>query len=201
MLVKKIGIIDAGCGNIKSVALSFQIEGSVVNILSNSPKKDDYDLIVLPGVGAAGTIEKSLKNKFKSWIKDRVSNQKPFLGICLGFQLMFEGTQESGGIEGFSFFQGVCQPLNDYENINLRVGWYKLSKNKVTLDNEINSFYFNHSFGVNKKVFLRNNKCISSSIENSVALAVDKNLYGLQFHPEKSQISGNKLIKDLLLKL
>ena len=201
MLVKKIGIIDAGCGNIKSVALSFQIEGSAVDILSNSPKKDDYDLVVLPGVGAAGTVEKSLKKKFKIWITDRVSNQRPFLGICLGFQLMFEGTQESGGIEGFSFFKGVCQPLSDYEKLNLRVGWYKLSKNIVTLDNQLNSFYFNHSYGVNKKVFSKHNKCISSSVEKSIASVIDKNLYGLQFHPEKSQTSGNKLIKDLLLKL
>ena len=201
MRMKKIGIIDAGCGNIKSVALSFQIEGTAVRILDNSPKKDDYDLIVLPGVGAAGSVDKNLKKKFKNWIEDRIKGKNSFLGICLGFQLMFEGTEESGGIEGFSFFKGTCQSLTNYDKTNLRVGWYKLPKNKEILDNNANYFYFNHSYGINKKNFSKYNKCSSSFIENSVAWAAKDKLYGFQFHPEKSQMAGNKLIKNLLLKI
>lgn len=196
--MKKVGVLDVGCGNINSVAYSFQIKGSAVEILSQSPKKDNFDLIILPGVGSAGSAEKKLHKNFKSWILERVDQKKSFLGICLGFQLMFESTEESGGVEGLAIFKGKTQMLSNFDNVDMRVGWFKQSINNLIFDKAKRDFYFNHCYGINKKKFVKKKNYKFGTLDQCVTWVVDNNVMGFQFHPEKSQYSGVKLINNIL---
>jgi len=198
--LKKIGIINAGSGNISSVAQAFQLEGTISDILDKSPKIDDFDLIILPGVGSAGSVEKSINKYFRKWIIDRYEINRPILGICLGFQIMFNGTHESGGVEGLSLFDGTCEKLSNYEKINMRVGWHQTSGFRL-IESHQNFYYFNHAYGVNYNNQKKMKHLEMGKVDNSISWIRKKNTFGCQFHPEKSQISGKYLIKCLIDKL
>jgi imidazole glycerol-phosphate synthase subunit HisH len=196
--LKKIAILDSGIGNIRSVMNIFERQGYIVSALKNSPIEDDFYLVVLPGVGSAGSAAEAIYVKFRTWLLERSATEKKIMGICLGFQLMCEGTEESGGIEGLGLLPGVCKPLERFENTSLRVGWHQVSYSGLLSSHGSDYYYFNHAFGLdNNDTNFNNTDYRIGVVENTIAWVRNQNIIGIQFHPEKSQLAGKHLIYTL----
>ena len=155
--MKKVAIIDLGSGNLYSVLFTFQLAGCMVEIIKTCPKLDDFDIVVLPGVGSAGFVSEKLHVVFGNWLHDRMQSGMIIIGICLGFQLMCEGTDESGGILGLNFFPGSCRLLKSYEeDLSMRIGWNEVEYNALinpvlsnkSIKNTYGFYYFNHAYGL-----------------------------------------------------
>jgi glutamine amidotransferase len=199
----KIGIIDYGMGNIFSVNNIFKKIDSKTKIIKNPEFIKSLDIIVLPGVGAFPKAIENLKSKkFYDEIKKNILiKKKPIIGICLGMQLFFNKSFEIEETNGFSFIDGEVKyifPKSKY--INPNVGWNKLSvvKNKNIFKNLKNKyFYFDHSY----ECIVKNKNYITSNIHygNLICSSVRKeNIFGFQFHPEKSQYNGVLLLSNVI---
>lgn len=199
-----IVIIDYEMGNTRSVfnALNFLNKGSII-----SNKKEDLrdaSHIILPGVGAFGEGMQKLKNLGLIDIlsKEILENQKPFLGICLGMQLLAEEGEEGGINEGLGWVKGRVRQFQIKESKLLlpHIGWNDVVPTEnATLFKDIENpvFYFVHSYFLVPKD--ENNvagKCEYG--ENFTAAIQKENIFGTQFHPEKSQKAGIKLLENFL---
>ena len=198
-----ITIIDYGMGNLRSVSKAFETQGYSVSVTSDHNVIKESDGLVLPGVGAFGDCLKNLASKnLLVPIKDYISTERPFLGICLGLQALFNESEESPGIEGLGIFEGKVVRFPDLSSQKLKVpqmGW-----NQIEFDPKIavlegipqkSWFYFVHSYYVEPE----NNglNVISSNYGIEFAAAVHKdNLFACQFHPEKSGDLGLKIIRN-----
>ncbi len=197
-----IAIIDYGVGNLYSLHSSFKCIGADVIVTSDEKEIRAADKILLPGVGAF----EDAANKLRASGLDRViceeaKNGKPLLGICLGMQMLFERSFEFGEHEGLGLIAGSIRPISDVIPRGLKIphiGWNALKfsgeKNPIfKYINEGDCVYFVHSFyGAD---------CADSVIATSeygvpLTAAVAKgNVYGMQFHPEKSGEVGLKILK------
>lgn len=195
-----ITIIDYDAGNLKSVekALAFLGEESVITrdyktILS-------ADKVILPGVGAFGDAMANLKKlELDKVIHEVAEKGIPFLGICLGLQLLFEGSEESPGVEGLGLLKGKIVRIPNREGLKIpHIGW-----NSLTLQNNGRLFeglsgepyvYFVHSYYLQAdepeivKATTDYSTCIHASVEKN-------NLFACQFHPEKSGTVGLQILK------
>ncbi len=199
---KIIGIIDYKMGNIGSVASALKYLQLNFLISSDIKSLSKTDALILPGVGAfpqgMENIRKFMLDKF---LIDEVKNkQKPFLGICLGMQLLADSSEENCITKGLGFISGKVLRMKSKKKFQIpHVGWNninfktenKLIKNLTNGDN----FYFDHSY---KFVPTRRNnlKATSNHGEKFAAIVSHKNIYGTQFHPEKSQRNGLKLLRN-----
>ena len=214
----KLAIIDYGSGNLKSVEnafknsikdndLNFNIEvTSELNSIINS------DLIVLPGVGSFPDCKEGLQQKqglIEVLIDQVISKHKPFLGICVGMQLMAESSLEKINTKGLGWFKGNVKKINnvgkDYLGRNFKIphmGWNNLEiseKKHPILKNitEKEQFYFVHSYYLNTKD--KNELYASTNYSHKIPAVIARDNYvGVQFHPEKSSYSGQKLISNWL---
>lgn len=197
-----IGIINYGMGNLKSVsnALTFlKIEHKILN--SNFDYKD-IDSYILPGVGAFGMAIDNIKN---SGLKDLLNeeilvNKKPILGLCLGMQLFYESSEENGFNEGLSWIEGS---VNSFKQLNNgltvpHMGWNNLTLIKdsaLTNGLEDDNFYFVHSFYCKSTDNMNVVAQLDYGINVDVIVQKD-NIFGCQFHPEKSQKSGLLILSN-----
>ena len=200
-----IAIVDYGFGNLKSVSKALSLLSIDSKITDQKKEIEDASSIIFPGVGSFGDCIKNLEDKkiFEP-IKDSIKKGKPFLGICLGLQILFENSEESPGSMGFSFFKGSVDKI-EFESKKLKVphmGWNQVEfKGNSRLFKGIPNrswFYFVHSFYCepkNKKLILSKTNLEKFSFCSSVML---KNLIGVQFHPEKSSQAGINLLKNIL---
>ncbi len=196
-----IALIDYGIGNIKSVENSFLKAGAEIRVTADPAVIDGSAAVILPGVGAyrdafsnldrRGLIEPIYKN-----IK-----LKPFLGICIGMQLLFEYSLEDGKNKGLGIFKGSVQKIPAGVKIP-HMGWNQL--NIIKKDSKVlkeisngENFYFVHSYHA-----VPEDSSIVSGTTNygtDLVASIEKdNIYGFQFHPEKSSIIGQKLLKNFL---
>ncbi|HBE03373.1 MAG: imidazole glycerol phosphate synthase, glutamine amidotransferase subunit [Spirochaetes bacterium GWF1_41_5] len=195
-----IGIIDYEAGNLRSVQNAFNSTGYETCILTE-PEELLHNRItgaVLPGVGSFPAAYRRLaQTGFISAIKKYINEQKYFLGICLGYQLLFCGSEEDGGSPGLGVFPGRVVKFSGREKIP-HMGWNRASvkKNSAILsgidDNEY--FYFVHSYYPpdDSKLTLT-----TTFYEKEFASGIcSGNVFGFQFHPEKSHIPGRKIIKN-----
>lgn len=197
-----IGIINYGMGNLQSVKNSLDYL-SIPNTVINKPREiDACDNIILPGVGAFGpAMEKLNELGFAQKILEFAYQEKPILGICLGMQLLFQESEEGGINQGLGLIKGKVLAFNKKVN-NLpipHVGWNNIYKDKASLlfqnidDNSC--FYFVHSFycePVDKSTIIAST---DYGIKFAAAIGKDK-IFGCQFHPEKSQTAGLKLLEN-----
>lgn len=199
-----IAIVDYGVGNIFSLYSSFKFIGVDVCLTSDKQKIKDAKKIILPGVGAFKDAAQKLK---ETSLGDVVVNEakmgKPLLGICLGMQMMFDKSYEYGEHEGLGLIEGNVVPIKDVIPNNLKIphiGWNSLDfpkdKEKSKLFKYINEkdfVYFVHSFYAKD---CDKNVIATSNYGANLTAAVEKdNIFGAQFHPEKSGNVGLNILK------
>lgn len=194
-----IAIIDYGAGNIFSVKNALDYLGLESRLVSDKESVISADAVILPGVGAFPAAMKKLEaTGLVETIKEEAS-KKPFLGICLGMQLIFEKGYEFGECDGLGLIKGDVRKMEAPELIIPHMGWNKLEKlNDCRLMNGIGDneyVYFVHSYKAHCE-----DKDISAYCEYGgrvPALVHDgKFVYGAQFHPEKSGETGLKILKN-----
>lgn len=192
-----IAIIDYDAGNIFSVknALDFL---ELPNVLTNNKTViENADAIILPGVGAFPAAMKSLNESGLTEVIRQQARLKPFLGVCLGMQLIFDKGYEFEETEGLGLIHGTVEKISVPGLSVPHMGWNKLVKlNDCPLMNDVYDeyVYFVHSYAAKC-----DEKNISSYCEYGqriTALVFDGNIYGSQFHPEKSSDTGMKMLKN-----
>ncbi len=197
----RIVIIDYGLGNTFSVYNAIKFLGYYkIKISDNEKIINEGDSLILPGVGAFDEAMKNLKERNLDLILNEqvLVKKKPILGICLGMQLLATSSEENGIHEGFNWIKGQVKKLNLSNDYAVpHVGWNNIFITKIEpifTNNKHNSnFYFDHSY-----YFDCDQQYISAycDYEIKVTAAVQKdNMFGVQFHPEKSQTNGLKLFR------
>lgn len=201
-----IAVIDYGIGNTRSIQNALEYLGYNSILTRNVKEIELSDAIILPGVGAFGEgmsrIEKySLRPIFQSALK----RNKPILGICLGFQLFMRSSNEMGMNEGLSFFplDVVSLPVNDrlphigWANVHsVNKGEYKKLKLMQGVEGE--QFYFVHSYGVEASKSIIPHAVAHYGSCEIIAAIEHKNIFGTQFHPEKSGEVGLHLLRNFV---
>ena len=198
-----IKIIDYGMGNIQSVKNAFELFDSKVEIISDPSNIKNADGIILPGVGAFSNAVKNLKErKLIEPLKEAVINKKvPLLGICLGMQLLADKSEERGNNEGLSFISGEIRKIPHKEGLRLpHVGWNEVTiKKKEPLFKNIidkGSFYFVHSYR-----FECDDEFVVATTDYGQkinAVLRKENIFGIQFHPERSQRKGLHMLANFI---
>ncbi len=193
-----ITIIDYKSGNLKSISNGFKKIGCEVEITNNIEKIANSDYLVLPGVGAFGSAMENLK-EFKKVIHEHIKCDKPFLGICLGQQVLMDSSEEGPNIDGLKLFKGEVKYLPEGLKIP-HMGWNKLNvvkKCPILECVDKNYFYFVHSY----HVVPSNDEVIAGTCNygiDVVATLSRNNLFSTQFHPEKSGVAGLKILKNFV---
>ena len=196
-----ISIIDYGAGNLRSVQKALEFLGFSANITADKDEILSSDHIILPGVGAFGDCMKNLKSRnLTSCIYDALDKKIPFMGICLGLQLMFEESEESPSVSGLGIFKGKIVKIPPKTGLKIpQMGWNSLDFPKQTrLFSGLskNPFvYFVHSFYAKPDDSSIIAATCSYSERLPVALELE-NVFATQFHPEKSGAVGLKILKN-----
>lgn len=194
-----IAIIDYGMGNLRSVQKAFEKVGAQAQITHSPTDILKADKVVLPGVGAmAPAMQKLEELSLIDSIRKTVKDGKPFLGICLGLQLLFEKSSEGGHVAGLRILEGTVErfsqlkvPHMGWNQINLQSCGQVLYKGIHDKEN----VYFCHSYFVQPK----DDKIAASFTDygiNYVSSVVKENIWGVQFHPEKSQSVGLQILRN-----
>ena len=199
----KVCILDYGSGNVKSV---FNLLSSLIDdvVVSNEPIMIAYaSHIILPGVGAFGSAMRKIKETLPldTLEQEILTKKKPFLGICVGMQVMASIGVEFGEHSGLGWIEGRVDKM-EIKGLPLpHVGWNNVISKKESpllegLGNDPD-FYFVHSYAFNVK---NSESLLASTIygEEFCSVIQHENLFGVQFHPEKSQRTGIKLMKNFL---
>ncbi len=196
-----IAIIDYDAGNLKSVQKALKHLGQESKI-TRSPKEIlEADKVILPGVGAYGEAMDHLRSyELDKVIREVVERRKPFLGICLGLQLLFAGSEENGGVEGLHILEGEIVRIPDRPGLKIpHIGW-----NSLDLENQGRLFegisqgafvYFVHSFYLKAQ----DESIVRASADYGIrihASVEQDNVFACQFHPEKSSGVGLKILHN-----
>ncbi len=196
-----VAIIDYNAGNLKSVEKALLAVGQESVITRDSHTILSADHVILPGVGAFGeAMEQIKKYELDKVVKQVVENKTPFLGICLGLQLLFEGSDESLGVEGLHILGGKVLRIPDKEGLKIpHIGWNSLelqNDGRLFAGMKQNPFvYFVHSYYLKAsdesivKATCDYSTCIHASVEKD-------NVFACQFHPEKSSETGLAILKN-----
>ncbi|MCH5316668.1 MAG: imidazole glycerol phosphate synthase subunit HisH [Eubacterium sp.] len=198
-----VAIIDYGAGNLMSVKKALDFIGADSEITMDKKKIESASHIVLPGVGSFGDAMESMKSRdLVDTVKSAALSGKPFLGICLGLQLLFSASNESEGVKGLSLLNGKISSIP--KNMGLKVphmGWNSVSiKQSGGIFKDIpdeSYFYFVHSYYLNGAE--EDDIAATAQYGVEIQCAVQRgNLCAVQFHPEKSGAVGLKLLENFL---
>ena len=196
-----IAIIDYNAGNLKSVEKALHFLGQECVVTRDFYEIEQADKVILPGVGAFGDAMGQLKKyELDKVIREVTEKETPFLGICLGLQLLFEGSDESQGVEGLHILDGAIRRIPDQPGLKIpHIGW-----NSLNLQNNGRLFagleehpyvYFVHSYYLQAK----DEQIVKATTEYSTTIhaSVEKdNIFACQFHPEKSGDVGLAILKN-----
>ena len=196
-----IAIIDYGAGNLQSVKKAFDFIGAESVITDNPEIINACDRILLPGVGSFGDAMDSMaKSGLVETVKQNALSGKPFLGICLGLQLLFEESEESPGVKGLGIFKGKIKKFSSDMGLKIpHIGWNSLEiKQKDGIFKNIpeNSYvYFVHSYYLHAED--KNDIATVTKYGIDFHSAVGKNnIFATQFHPEKSGDVGLQVLRN-----
>ncbi|HCC68531.1 MAG TPA: imidazole glycerol phosphate synthase subunit HisH [Nitrospiraceae bacterium] len=195
-----IAIVDYGMGNLRSVEKGFLKVGVDAVVTSDFRVIDDADGVVLPGVGAFRDCVRELTNlKLTDTVVRSIEKGKPYLGICLGLQILFSESEEFGQCRGLDVFKGkvVRFPVNELKVPHMGWNEIKLIRKNPLLEGIPDScyFYFVHSF----HVVPEDNAVVSTTTDYGVTFASmvwKDNIFATQFHPEKSQKMGLMVLRN-----
>ncbi|OQW45730.1 MAG: imidazole glycerol phosphate synthase subunit HisH [Nitrospira sp. HN-bin3] len=196
-----IAIIDYGMGNLRSVSNAFEVVGHQAMITRDAAVIHNASHVVLPGVGAFGDCMANLRQyHLVEPIKGAIQSGKPFLGICLGFQLLFTESEEFGCHEGLDIFPGKVRAFIKDQSLKVpHMGWNQIAIQKpCPLFEGIedgSNWYFVHSFFVDPADQQVTATMTSYGIPFTSSIWKD-NVVACQFHPEKSQAVGLQLIRN-----
>ncbi|PPR78878.1 MAG: Imidazole glycerol phosphate synthase subunit HisH 1 [Alphaproteobacteria bacterium MarineAlpha2_Bin1] len=199
----KIGIIDFGVGNINSIFSMYRYLGIKTVVVDSYNEISNLDKIILPGVGSFDYGMASIHKKgfFDILNKKVLIEQKPILGICLGMQIITNGSEE-GNEGGFGWIEGFSKKFK-FDNPGLKIphmGWNNINKDKdhyiLSNLNTNSRFYFSHGYHVECK----NDNVIAKTDYgySFVSIIAKENVIGVQFHPEKSHKFGMQLLKSFV---
>lgn len=198
-----VAIIDYDAGNIKSVEKAVNALGYEAVVTRDRSSILNAEHVILPGVGAFGDAMKKLHSYgLVEVIREVAANRTPFLGICLGLQLMFESSEEAPGVEGLSLLKGRIVRLPDTEDLKIpHIGWNSLkypNPGRLFAGIPEDSYvYFVHSYYLQTgepeivKATTEYGALIHASVEKG-------NIFACQFHPEKSSEVGMKILENFL---
>lgn len=195
-----IAVIDYGAGNLHSVKNALDYLGAESVITSSSEEILKADKVILPGVGSFGDAMRRMEEKqLTESVKRAADGTKPFLGICLGLQLLFESSEESPGVAGLGIFKGSVVKIPEHGLKIPHMGWNNISlaKESRILPQNKPYVYFVHSYYINAQ----DKSDVSAYTEYGERLdvAVERgNVFATQFHPEKSGEVGLGILKRFL---
>lgn len=196
-----LGVIDYGSGNLRSVCKALEAAGATPRLISSASEMPSLDAIVVPGVGAFAHCAENLRAA-GLWepVRDWASSGKPYLGICLGYQLLFESSEESPGVEGLGVLPGRVVRFMAGDLKVPHMGWNTLGETRGPLYKgfpaEV-SMYFVHSY----YPVPADEEILSARCEYGISFAAGVSrgaLHAVQFHPEKSQAAGLALLRNFL---
>ena len=196
-----IAIIDYDAGNIRSVEKAMAKLGQEVWITRDRERIMNADKVILPGVGSFGDAKAHLREyNLVEVIKDVVAEKKPFLGICLGLQLLYESSEETPGVEGLGILKGKILRIPEQKDLKIpHMGWNSLhlqNDGRLFRGIEQNPYvYFVHSYYLKAE----EEETVKAATEYSVNIhaSVEKdNVFACQFHPEKSGDLGLQILKN-----
>jgi glutamine amidotransferase len=198
------GIIDYGAGNVRSVCNTLDAIGAERKMVGSPDELEGIDSLIFPGVGAFGDCSRNLSESgLMDPLRDWIAANKPFLGICIGFQMLFEGSSESPGSPGLGSLPGTVVRFPDESGLKVpHMGWNHLELTDPSDPawaglGDSPHFYFVHSYFPEPA-----DPSIAASTTNygrPFTSSVRRgNLFATQFHPEKSQAAGARLIRNFL---
>jgi glutamine amidotransferase len=205
----KVDILDIGSGNIRSVRNWIE-KSHVSTRVVTCPDDIQSEMLVLPGVGSAGSYMQRMKaGHFDEAVQEHVKQGRRLMGICLGFQLMMEYSEEDGHVEGLGLLSGHVERLpgaishNGWESLSFHRhemnGQHFGSRHQLTQKRIFDGrVFYNHEYGVVSQNDVAFALPVSHALEQYSGLLVKDNIIGIQFHPEKSQVSGTDLINMIL---
>ncbi|ABM75434.1 Glutamine amidotransferase [Prochlorococcus marinus str. NATL1A] len=211
----KVGIIDYGVGNLRSISNALNEIGAENIVSSNKKELEECQRLILPGVGAFNHGVNSLRERdLINFIKNQHFNKIPILGICLGMQLLTEASYEFGETKGLEIIEGKVKKIEDMNNLekSLRlpiVGWFHIKETNIKakknyfLDKVLTKrlkgakYYFIHSYSVNSES--NDVIAVTEHLQTKTTAVIAKgNTIGTQFHPEKSGIYGLEFLKSFI---
>ncbi len=196
-----IAVIDYDAGNLKSVEKALSYLGEEAVVTREFKEILAADKVILPGVGAFGEAMERLKQyELDKVIREAVQRKKPFLGICLGLQLLFAGSEENGGVEGLHILDGEIVKIPAKPGLKIpHIGWNSLhlqNQGRLFAGIEEGAFvYFVHSYYLRAE----KEKIVKASTEYGVrihASVEEDNVFACQFHPEKSSSVGLQILRN-----
>jgi len=197
--VSRVGIIDYGVGNLRSVEKAFAAVGCDAVVSADEEILQRVDRLVLPGVGAFGACMRALTERgFDRLVTERVAQGTPLLGVCVGMQMLFEESEEFGTTRGLGLLPGRVIRFSD-DLVVPQVGWNQISQRHAhhllqgIADGAF--FYFVHSYYCQPA----DSSFVLGETDYGVAYAsvvAHENISGVQFHPEKSQAAGLRLLAN-----
>jgi glutamine amidotransferase len=200
----KVAVIDYDMGNLHSACKGLEKAGAIPQITNSSDDILNADAVVLPGVGAFDPAMKHIRERdLEATIKQAIALGKPFLGICLGLQILFDGSEE-GTERGLGIVPGIVRRFKSEPNITIpQMGWnqLKLSQSNHELWQNLPPdpyVYFVHSFYVEPVDPSFNAAMVTHGSQTVTAAIARDNLMAVQFHPEKSSDNGLRILSNFV---
>lgn len=201
--MKRVGIINYGMGNIASVQNALTYLGKTTFIVESPEQLSEADKLILPGVGAFPMAMENLRERgFITALDQEVADGKPLLGLCLGMQLLFESSHEFGEHTGLGYIPGTVLPLRaeEIKHPVPHMGWNNLEFRQPSpilseIPENASDMYFVHSFYCKASNREHVSATVNYGVEMDVIVTKDQ-LYGCQFHPEKSQKYGLLILQN-----
>lgn len=197
----RLALIDYGAGNLRSIGRALTLAGAIVQVVTQPPRAERVDGIVLPGVGAFGAAMVRLEAVgFPDWIRTQVEEGTPLLGVCLGMQLLYARSEESPEATGLGLLPGDVRRLRGSLKVP-HMGWNQLTlrRSSPLLDGlaDGSDVYFVHSYVVHPQDE-RDILATTTYGEEFPAVIARDRIAGVQFHPEKSADVGQRLLHGLM---
>jgi imidazole glycerol-phosphate synthase subunit HisH len=197
--VSQVAIIDYGVGNLRSVEKAFAATGCDAIVSGDEKILREAQRLVLPGVGAFGACMRALKERgFDSVVREKASEGTPLLGVCVGMQMLFEESDEFGSTPGLGLLKGTVRRFGN-ELVVPQVGWNRIHQKRAHVlfeGIEDRPFcYFVHSFYCQP----RDEEVVVGETEYGrryASVVARENVCGVQFHPEKSQDVGLRMLRN-----
>ena len=193
-----MAIVDYRAGNLTSVRLAFAAIGETATVTDDPAVIAEADRVVFPGVGAAKSAMENLKRTgLIDAVRSAALSGRPFLGICLGMQILFEHSEEDGGVDTLGVFKGRVRRFPDRAGFKIpEIGWNQVREKATGNDERIKEFYFVHSYYA--EIVPETAGVSEYAGVEFTAMVKRGKLWACQFHPEKSGRVGLALLKEWL---